>query len=130
MESLVVTIDEIFYHGNHGGESPFIELHRIFLEPLALAEAVGKVAARTRMGCCTAIDRLERTRISPRTAIDRPDQHPSMTKFYIVRRYINTRDALIGMFTESMLLGKRSRSRSRSALMLTQAQAYSGLRLT
>ena len=49
-----------------GEESPFIELHRLLLELLALAEAVGKVAARTRI--------VPRTRIDTRIAIDRLDQ--------------------------------------------------------
>ena len=96
---------------------PFIELHRLLLEFLALAEAVGKVAARAR------------TRIVPRTAIDRLDQHPSMKKLCIASRYINKiRNALIGMFRDSnsMLLGEKARSRS--TLRLTQAYAYSGSR--
>lgn len=78
----------------------FIELHRLLLELLALAEAVGKVAARTRIIPCTAMERL--------------DQHPSMTKLCIAWPYINNnvRDALIGIFT------KKLRSRSRSALRL------------
>ena len=89
----------------------FIELHRLLLELLALAEAVGKVTARTRI--------VPRTRTIPCTAIDRRDQHPSMIKLCIAWRYINIRDALIRMFTDSTLLGEKLRSRSRSAFRLT-----------
>ena len=103
------------YQRNHGEESPFIELHRLLLhrlllEHLTLTEAVGKVAARTR--------------IAPRTAIDRLDQDSSMTKLCVAWRYIIIRDALIGKFTDSTWLSEKPRSRS--AVKLTQAYAYLG----
>ena len=100
------------YQRNDEEESPFIELHRFLLEHLTLAEAGGKVAARTR--------------IVTRTAIVRLAQHPSMTNLCIAWRYIDVREALIGMFTDSTCLGEKPRSRS--ALRLTQARAYLGLR--
>ena len=107
------------YQGNHGEESPFIELHRLLLELLTLAEAVGKVAARTR--------------IVPRTAIDRLDQHPSTTKLCIAWRCINVRDALIGCSRIQCWLARNLvlvlvPPSGLLRLTLTQTHAYSGSR--